>query len=139
MRWFRGSFVTLVAVCSVAGLAGCTVYTRPAHYSARVRAGATVTAADESSYSVFHAELAPYGHWFDAPVCGRRFGQVWKPSEAIVASDFVPYETGGEWVPTDQGWVFEADWEFSPIVFHYGRWCDDARFGWVWVPDTEWG
>jgi hypothetical protein len=139
MRRFRGIFVPPAFLCAAFGLAGCTVYTRPAHYSATVRTGATVGVVDDTSYSIFHSELAPYGQWFDRPVCGRSFGRVWKPSPAVVGPDFVPYVTSGEWVPTDQGWVFEADWEFSPIVFHYGRWCHDSRHGWVWVPDTEWG
>src|SRR5262245_939748 len=137
MRWFRGNVVPLVALCAAAGLTGCTIYTRPAHYSARV--GGTVGVVDETSYSAFHAELAPYGQWLNAPVCGRRFGEVWKPYSSQVGPEFTPYSTGGQWVATDQGWVFETSWEWGPIAYHYGRWCDDGRYGWVWVPGEQWG
>src|SRR5512133_2574746 len=48
---------------------------------------------DESFYDV----LSPYGEWVDV----SPFGPVWRPYDAVVGVDFVPYTTGGYWVYTD--------------------------------------
>lgn len=104
-------------------------------------AGGTATTGDtvdDASFATFYNELSPYGDWIDAPVCGRRFGRVWRPSPRVAGPDFMPYETGGHWVPSDQGWVFQSDFDWGWATFHYGRWCDDQRFGWVWVPGDQW-
>lgn len=137
MRWCRGTLVPVAMICAAPVLAGCTVYTRPA----RVTVGATVrggTVVDDSSVAVFYEDLAPYGQWIDAPVCGRYFGRVWRPDPRVAGPDFVPYHSHGEWVLTDQGWAFASDFEWGWATFHYGRWCHDRRYGWAWIPGTEW-
>ncbi len=137
MRWCRGTLVPVAVICAAPALGGCTVYTEPA----RVSAGATVRSmgtVESDSFSLFYDALTPAGQWLEAPVCGRRFGRVWRPDPREVGGDFTPYRTGGEWVATDQGWAFESDFDWGWATFHYGRWCDDPRYGWVWVPGDEW-
>jgi hypothetical protein len=81
----------------------------------------------------FYDQLAPYGTWLQTG-----YGLAWQPDPSIVGEDFVPYETGGQWVSTDQGWTFASDYEFGWAVFHYGRWFQDPTLGWLWLPDTSW-
>jgi len=90
--------------------------------------------AQSSSVDAFYDALSPYGQWFQLPP----YGWVWQPSPAEVGADFVPYQTGGYWTYTDAGWSFETDWPWEWAVFHYGRWAEDATYGWVWAPDTVW-
>ncbi|MFZ5471411.1 MAG: DUF6600 domain-containing protein [Myxococcota bacterium] len=84
----------------------------------------------------FHDALSPWGEWLVV----AHFGRVWRPYRAVVGIGFVPYSTGGRWLYTDHGWIFDSDWEWGAITFHYGRWLwlGDEE-GWVWVPDTVWG
>ncbi len=82
----------------------------------------------------FQAPLAAYGTW--STVRGVR---AWQPSAALVGQDFVPYGTGGQWVSTRAGWVFESSYPFGWATYHYGRWWYEEGFGWVWMPDTVWG
>jgi hypothetical protein len=92
---------------------------------------------DPNAYQQFEGSLAPYGTWSEDPT----YGHVWTPSPAYVGGDFMPYYTGGEWVPTaDYGyaWSSEYDWGWAP--FHYGRWLFLASCGgWSWIPGTVWG
>lgn len=143
------SFVIVVTALLAIFTAGCTVHTQPA----RVRAAAGVevrsrpaprpttvvtTTHRQDAYVHFYEALDPYGEWMNTPVCGQHFGPVWRPHASVVGRNFMPYATGGEWVPTDQGWSFVSDWDWGWAAFHYGRWCPDPRYGWVWVPGTEW-
>jgi hypothetical protein len=98
-------------------------------------AGSAEASPDSISINVMYEALAPHGSWVNVP----EWGEVWRPSVAIVGRDFVPYESDGTWVASEYGWVFESrfDWGWAP--FHYGRWFEDAHYGWVWVPDEEWG
>ena len=96
----------------------------------------TTPAAAQASFSVsfgyFHDELAPYGQWYRHP----RWGDVWHP--ASVERDFRPYYRG-HWEPTrEYGWVWESDYPFGDITFHYGRWVYDRYDGWLWVPGYVW-
>lgn len=74
--------------------------------------------------------LSSYGDW----KISRRFGEVWVPSVAV---DWRPY-TDGRWIWTDDGWYWQSAEPFGAIVFHYGRWVDDADLGWVWVAGDDW-
>lgn len=148
----RSAPALAAAISGALALPACTLYTGPprlqASGAAAVRGPSTVVVAPSPppapppvarpAFVAFEAELSPHGEWLDAPVCGRRFGRVWRPSRAAVGVDFVPYASGGEWVSTDQGWSFESDWSWGWAPFHYGRWCADPRFGWVWIPGQEW-
>lgn len=153
MRWCRGMLMPAAAICAPAVITGCTIYTEPSHVAespgpARAvhtavppppgpRTGARVS-IEGGAFSTFYQALSPAGWWMDRPVCGADYGRVWRPDPDIVGPDFVPYQTGGEWVETDQGWAFVSDYDWGWATFHYGRWCDDARYGWVWIPGDEW-
>ncbi len=82
-------------------------------------------------YVSFHADLAPYGHWFEY----GSYGWVWRPYH--VHHGWRPY-TVGHWVLTDAGWTWISyePWGWAP--YHYGRWFYDAGYGWVWVPGDVW-
>ncbi len=82
-------------------------------------------------YVSFRADLAPYGEWFEYGA----YGWVWRPGH--VHHGWRPY-VDGHWVLTDAGWTWVATepWGWTP--YHYGRWFDDASYGWVWVPGDEW-
>ena len=82
----------------------------------------------------FDVALAPHGDFIVVAGVGR----VWRPHLAVVGPEFVPYLTGGRWVYTSAGWLFESRWDFGWAVFHYGHWMEVASIGWVWVPGNEW-
>src|SRR5262249_12000084 len=54
-----------------------------------------------------------------------------------VQGGWAPYGNGC-WPPTDWGgyWVSDEPWGWA--TYHYGRWDWHARFGWIWVPQTQW-
>ncbi len=93
-----------------------------------------VTPSVGISVGTFDPYLDPYGSWVTLP----GYGRTWQPSPAYVGADFYPYGTGGQWLYTDAGWVFESDYPFGWAVFHYGRWMNDSNYGWLWIPGTEW-
>jgi hypothetical protein len=83
--------------------------------------------------SDFYAPLASYGSWFYYP----GYGNVWRPSVAVVGSRFRPY-THGHWEHTEWGWTWVDHHPFGWATGHYGRWMYDSSYGWVWVPGTQW-
>ena len=54
-------------------------------------------------------------------------------------SDWRPYVDQGQWQYSDNGWSWHSDYSWGWAAFHYGRWTNDGRLGWVWVPDKVWG
>jgi hypothetical protein len=84
------------------------------------------------SFQVFYDELSPYGTWVDTP----DYGYAWVPN---AGPGFVPYETDGYWVFTDEGWTWVSDYSWGWAPFHYGRWYTDNTYGPMWVPGYEWG
>lgn len=86
------------------------------------------------SIDTFGPHLDPYGEWMVVP----GYGRVWQPSVRHVGLDFFPYGTGGHWVYTNAGWVFDNDYPFGWAVFHYGRWFRHVDHGWMWVPGNTW-
>jgi hypothetical protein len=117
------SAVALLAFSAI-GASGCaTVHAHPSPPSARV----TVV--------TFYDALSPYGDWIFVP----GFGRVWRPWQHVVGFGFVPYASGGRWEYTSVGWVFESNWPWGGIAFHYGRWFYLDGHGWLWAPDTVWG
>ncbi len=83
------------------------------------------------SFGVFYTHLNSYGSWMqmnDGLV-------VWRPR---VNHRWTPY-TYGNWIWTDCGWYWNSDEAFGDVVYHYGRWYYDDYYGWMWVPDYEWG
>lgn len=85
----------------------------------------------EISYQTFYDELQPYGNWINYP----EYGNVWQP---YAREGFRPYETGGRWISTVDGWAWASDYNWGWAPFHYGRWLYDRSIGWAWVPGYEW-
>ena len=80
----------------------------------------------------FYDELSLYGDWMFT----RSYGWVWFPRN--VHPYWRPY-VEGRWVVTDYGWTWASYEPFGWATYHYGRWTWDPRFGWLWVPGTDWG
>jgi hypothetical protein len=85
----------------------------------------------EVSYQTFYDNLSPYGQWVSDP----QYGNVFVPN---VGPDYRPYYSNGHWAMTDYGntWVSDDPWGWA--CYHYGRWTNDAYYGWVWIPGSEW-
>lgn len=80
--------------------------------------------------SVFDSYLYPYGQWLYLD--GMR---VWKP---YVPYWWRPFVHGyWRWSPGINNWVWIS---FEPwnLIYYYGFWYYDFRYGWVWIPDFEW-
>jgi len=86
-----------------------------------------VPETDPRAITEFRPTLDPYGTWVDDP----KYGTVWVPNRDAVGEDFAPYVSAGHWALTvDNDWIWQSDYPFGGVVFHYGRW--------VWVPGTGW-
>jgi hypothetical protein len=83
------------------------------------------------SFSLFHAELAPYGTW----VTIGGFGDAWVPSG--VSRGWQPYSVG-EWIYTDFGWTWVSSDPWGSDPYHYGTWTSVEPYGWVWIPGYVW-
>lgn len=88
----------------------------------------------EINLNYFQDQLRPYGMWVDAPP----YGPVWRPNDAIQIAGWRPYFNQGYWEYTDAGWFWHSDVAYGDIVFHFGRWMRDWRYGWVWIPGYDW-
>jgi hypothetical protein len=90
--------------------------------------------APAEAVTAYEPELNPHGDW----VVTADYGRCWVPRGR--PAGWRPY-TVGHWVNTDAGWCWtaegpEADW--GVVTYHYGRWYEDPRHGWCWVPGTTW-
>jgi uncharacterized membrane protein YgcG len=86
---------------------------------------------DPSALTAFSPQLDPYGRWVD----DSRYGRVWVPDAQVVGPDFAPYVSNGHWaLDVENNWVWESDYPFGWVVFHYGRWVWIDSVGWSWVP-----
>jgi hypothetical protein len=87
------------------------------------------------TFDYFQGQLTPYGHWIDVP----EVGACWVPAEASYPG-WRPYVDAGHWEFTDAGWYWRSDYPWGEIAFHYGRWINDARTGfvWAWAPQYDW-
>jgi len=93
--------------------------------------GAVVAQEARVSFNLFFDDLGPHGLW----VRHERYQYVFCPR---VDARWRPY-TEGRWrYLRDRGWYFDSDEPFAWAVYHYGRWVDDDRLGWCWVPGTKW-
>jgi hypothetical protein len=81
--------------------------------------------------SDFYQPLDQYGTWVDIPQYGRCF----RPRG--IETDWQPY-TVGHWEWTDAGWYWVSDEPWGWACFHYGSWDHDPRYGWCWIPGTDW-
>lgn len=84
------------------------------------------------SFSFFYSSLNPYGEWLqiDADIVA------WRPHH--IHRSWKPYSSG-RWSWTRHGWYWDSDEPFGWAVYHYGRWYNDDYYGWIWIPDYEWG
>ena len=89
-------------------------------------------AAPGISIGMFYDSLQPYGEWIqlDGGVT------VWHPNN--VGPDWRPYSMG-RWYWSDSGWYWDSDEPFGWATYHYGRWYYDDYYGWLWIPDEQWG
>ncbi len=119
--------IGVVSVGFVVALALVAAVPAPATAAPRPYLGASL----EVDISLFHDDLAPYGHWVEV----ENYGPAWVPH---VRHGWRPYAEG-HWAWTeDYGWLWVSDEPFGWAVFHYGRWYPSPRYGWVWVPGYEW-
>jgi len=99
--------------------------------AAPAAAGAPGTAP--VSLAGFQAQLAPFGTWMDVP----GLGSCWHPAVAVSDPFWRPYFDGGHWAYTADGWLWQSDYPWGDVAFHYGRW-HHGTMGWVWVPGYDW-
>ena len=86
------------------------------------------------NFDYFHDQLQPFGVWESMP----GYGWVWYPSEAAMNPDWRPYSDQGHWEYSDQGWLWQSDYPWGDVVFHYGRWMRAIDGRWAWVPAYDW-
>jgi hypothetical protein len=84
----------------------------------------------ESNY--FFTALEPYGPWIEV---GNNL-YAWQPNG--VGYNWAPYKDG-RWTWSSYGWYWDSYEPFGDITYHYGRWYRDDYYGWLWMPDNEWG
>jgi hypothetical protein len=110
-------------------IAGLTL---PATALLPANAPLAIVKANAATLAEFKATLAQYGQF----VMHEKYGEVWVPS--VTPQGWHPYPAC-QWVYTkDVGWYFNDDTPWGSIVHHYGRWSNDTRIGWFWVPDEDW-
>jgi hypothetical protein len=100
-------------------------------------AGCSMSRETTSTETVDHnpdptfRDLNHYGTWVKIP----DYGSVWKP---FAADNFwLPY-ADGQWVWTDQGWMWDSNEPYGWIVYHYGYWHFTDYDGWFWKPGYNW-
>ena len=94
-----------------------------------------IQTAPQSGASVqFYEQLKPHGVWMET----EPFGAVWQPRIVSENPAWRPYNDGGKWVWLNNAWCWQSEYEWGSTPFHYGRWMQSTRLGWVWVPGSEW-
>lgn len=91
---------------------------------------------DDSAQSAgyFYPSLAPYGSWSQLP----GFGPCWQPFCAKTDRTWKPFCNRGQWFFTDCGWFWNSFYPWGWAPFHFGRWCNHPRLGWIWFPGKTW-
>lgn len=84
------------------------------------------------TFNYFYSSLRPYGDWIEIDYDVY----AWRPQH--VGRHWAPYRTG-RWVWSDYGWYWDSYEPYGWAVYHYGRWYYDDYYGWIWIPDYEWG
>ena len=86
----------------------------------------------EINFGFFYKSLAPHGTWMEieAGIYG------WRPNH--INFGWRPYSMG-RWTWTEYGWYWDSYETFGWATYHYGRWVYDNYYGWIWIPDYEWG
>ena len=106
----------------------------PAPYVPEAYVPAVAPVGSDITLNYFQDQLRPFGRWVDVPP----YGPAWQPTDALVIPGWRPYLNQGYWVNTDAGFYWHSDAPYGDIVFHYGRWMRDVRYGWVWIPGYDW-
>lgn len=112
------AFVTLFVLAAVF-LWGCGP-----SYGSRTRTSVGV------GVNATYSELNDWGYWR----VHAQFGDVWCPD---VDRGWAPF-TYGNWVWSDQGWLWTSYEPYGWLVFHYGNWYYDTDIGWFWIPGYSW-
>lgn len=86
----------------------------------------------DDDYSLFYDSLRPHGKWVEVD----GYGYAFRPGLAD-RPNWRPY-VDGRWAWTDQGWAWDSNEPFGWACYHYGRWVQVSRQGWLWVPGREW-
>lgn len=86
----------------------------------------------EVNFGYFYSTLSSYGDWIEID----NGIYAWRPIH--VSSFWKPYSRG-RWVWSTYGWYWDSYEPFGWAVYHYGRWYYDDYYGWIWIPDYEWG
>jgi hypothetical protein len=94
-------------------------------------ASITPSALTPRDHSVFYEKLAPHGRWMEV----KGYGYCWRPR--VMTVGWRPY-VDGCWVWSSLGWTWQSNEPFGWATYHYGRWMNLSRHGWVWVPGNEW-
>jgi len=93
-----------------------------------------VPETDPRAMTEFRSTLDPYGTW----VNDDKYGTVWVPNRDVVGPDFAPYVSAGRWgLTADNDWIWQSDYPFGGVVFHYGRWVWVPNVGWAWVAGRQ--
>ncbi len=90
--------------------------------------------APREAVLTYEADLNPHGEWIEV----KEYGRCWTPRGRPAA--WRPY-TVGHWVNTSEGWCWNSEGdevEWGAVTYHYGRWYEEPRRGWIWVPGTTW-
>jgi hypothetical protein len=85
--------------------------------------------------SFFYNDLAAYGGWINM---GSQ-GWFWQPTVVTTTIGWQPYRDRGHWLHTGEGWYWQSDYSWGWAAFHYGRWLNNPRYGWLWSPGRVWG
>ena len=85
----------------------------------------------EVTLDTFDTPLAEHGDWVDV----GGYGRVWRPRHT--GFGWRPY-LHGQWVWTDDGWMWQSDEAWGWATYHYGRWSFEPSYGWIWVPGYKW-
>jgi|GEM_PF-1089533 len=94
--------------------------------------GSSETSGQRTECSYFYDALAPQGRWIEID----NGLLAWHPSR--VSYRWAPYQAG-RWIWTSYGWYWDSYEPFGDITYHYGRWYNDDYYGWLWIPDDQWG
>ena len=106
----------------------------PARYEERVVVEERYEPAPREAIVTYEEDLRPYGQWVET----TEYGRCWVPRER--PSGWRPY-TVGHWVNTSDGWCWNSEGpeeQWGVVTYHYGRWYEHPRHGWIWVPGTTW-
>jgi hypothetical protein len=116
-QWFGALALISAAVCMVGP--GCSP----------IQTGGD-SGSEFSNASENDRVLDAYGSWINIDP----YGDVWQPR---VSSYWAPF-TDGQWVLSNQGWIWDSNEPFGWLVYHYGSWDYRDDIGWYWVPSDDW-